>query len=70
VGDHLRLDVVEADMLGKEFGAIGGRDLLQYWENQVALACEQVYPKVLGQHGRDFGQDVVAHQLLGREMFP
>jgi hypothetical protein len=34
-------------MLGKEFGAIGGRDLLQNRENQVAFAREQVYPAVL-----------------------
>ena len=47
VGDHLRLDVVEADMLGEKVGALGGRNLLQNRENQVALAREQVYPAVL-----------------------
>jgi hypothetical protein len=47
VDDHLRLDVVEADMLGEKVGALGGRNLLQNRENQVALAREQVYPAVL-----------------------
>jgi hypothetical protein len=70
VGDHLRLDVVEADMLGEKVGALGGRYLFQNRENQVALAREQVYPAILRQHGRKFRQDVVAHQLLGREVFP
>jgi hypothetical protein len=44
---HLGLDVVEADMLGEKVDALGGRNLLQNRENQVALAREQVYPAVL-----------------------
>jgi hypothetical protein len=40
IRDHLRLDVIQADMLGEEFGAVGGRNPFQNRENQVALTCK------------------------------